>query len=86
MSRVIKGASSRRSSASRAGAREQAATDQAMDRQSELQRLETELTDALFDIDVRWDERAKAIEAVEVPLERTDLTVLQIGLVWIPVA
>jgi hypothetical protein len=50
----------------------------------ELDELETELTDALFDIQADWDERAKVIEAMEVPLEKTDIGIDEFMLVWIP--
>ena len=50
----------------------------------ELDELETELTDALFDIQADWDERAKVIEAMEVPLEKTDIGIDEFVLVWIP--
>jgi len=50
----------------------------------ELEELETELTDALFDIQADWDDRAKVIEAMEVPLEKTDIGIDEFSLVWIP--
>ena len=50
----------------------------------ELDELETELTDALFDIQADWDDRAKVIEAMEVPLEKTDIGIDEFMLVWIP--
>jgi len=50
----------------------------------ELDELETELTDALFDIQSDWDDRAKIIEAIAVPLEKTDILVDDFTMIWIP--
>lgn len=50
----------------------------------ELDELETELTDALFDIQSDWDDRAKIIEAIAVPLEKTDISVDDFTMIWIP--
>ncbi len=49
-----------------------------------LEALETELTDSLWEIQSDWDERAKEIETVEVPLEKTDISIDDFVLVWIP--
>ena len=49
-----------------------------------LDQLETDLTDSLWDIQSDWDERAKNIESLDVPLEKTDISVDEFTLVWIP--
>lgn len=49
-----------------------------------LEALEEELTDSLWEIQSEWDEKAKEIETVEVPLEKTDISIDDFVLVWIP--
>ena len=49
-----------------------------------LEDLETELTDSLWEIQSDWDEKAKEIESVEIPLEKTDISIDDFMLVWIP--
>ena len=48
--------------------------------------LEADLAEALTEIDARWDERAAAVESVEVPLEKGDIDVRELTLVWVPVS
>lgn len=50
----------------------------------ELDELEVELTDALFEIQADWDERAKEIEPLEVPLEKTDISIDEFTVIWVP--
>ena len=50
----------------------------------DLEALEEELAERLVDIDERWRTAADAVETVEVPLERSDVTVDDVVLVWIP--
>ena len=52
----------------------------------ELEELETELTDALFDIQADWDDRAKEIAPIEIPLEKADISVDEFTMIWIPIA
>ena len=51
----------------------------------ELEQLEAELTDDVTSIDAKWMAVAKEITPMTVPLERTDVKVTQLALVWIPV-
>jgi hypothetical protein len=51
----------------------------------ELEALEQQLHDEVFAIDAKWHEIANTITAVPVALERTDVTVKELALVWIPV-
>ncbi len=50
----------------------------------ELDELETELTDTLFEIQADWDDRAKQIDPLEVPLEKTDIAIDDFTLIWVP--
>jgi len=54
------------------------------DKVDELDELETELTDNLWEIQSEWDDKAKEIEAIEVPLEKTDISIDEFTLIWIP--
>jgi hypothetical protein len=51
---------------------------------ADLEELESELADELREIADRWDEKAAAIEVVQVPLEKVDVTVDELAVVWIP--
>ncbi len=50
----------------------------------ELEELEAELQDAVIEIDDEWTEKAENIETDEIPLEKTDITVEDLLLVWLP--
>ena len=52
---------------------------------NELEDLENELAEALLDIDDKWDDIATDIETLQVTLEKSDITVEEVALVWIPV-
>ncbi len=39
-----------------------------------------------MDIDQRWQTTAAAIDQVDIPLEKTDITVEDLLLVWLPTA
>lgn len=54
------------------------------DKVDELEALETELTDSLWEIQSEWDDKAKNIETIEVPLEKTDISIDDFSLIWIP--
>jgi hypothetical protein len=55
-------------------------------RQQDLLELESELEDALNNIQEEHDEMAATIEALEIGLEKTDIRVAEAKLVWVPVA
>lgn len=82
-------AARRMSSSSRQKASTEARLDSAKNRVAEkiddLDELEMELSEAVLEIDAEWLEKSQAIETVEVPLEKTDITVEDFMLVWIPV-
>lgn len=86
--RSILGGARRASSSQRmkANAKERLATaeNRLIEKVDELGELETELTDSLWDIQSDWDDRARQIEALDVPLEKTDINVDEFSLVWIP--
>jgi Helicase HerA, central domain len=84
LGRVVKGVSGRRGDSSRSDARADAASDKIDMKSTELAELEQQLADQLFDIDAKWDTVAKNITTQDIPLERADVRVVEIGLVWMP--
>jgi Mg2+ and Co2+ transporter CorA len=59
---------------------------QAADKSSELQELEDEVSQQVMDIDQAWSTKAAAIAEVAIPLEKSDVTVDELMLVWLPTA
>jgi len=51
----------------------------------QLQDLESELSQELLDIDAKWATISQNVTTQAIPLERTDVQVTQLNLVWIPV-
>ncbi len=86
--RSILGAGRRASSKNRTKANAQERLETAQNRLEEnvdkLEDLETELTDSLWEIQSDWDDRAKEIETLAVPLEKTDISIDDFMLVWVP--
>ena len=52
----------------------------------QLRDLETQLHDDLFAIDAKWDEVGRRITEYPIALERTDVSVRQFCVLWLPVA
>ena len=52
----------------------------------QLHELETQLQDDLVAIDAKWDEIGRQITEYPVALERTDVRVQQLSILWLPVA
>ncbi len=78
-------AAGRRSRTAAAGDRLDAAENKLEGLHRQLEDLEAELTQEITDIDAKWMATAKNITTLQVGLERTDVKVTQIALVWIPV-
>jgi Helicase HerA, central domain len=79
------GAAGRRTRTAAAGDRLDAAENKLEGLHQQLEELEAELTQEVTDIDAKWMATAKNITALQVGLERTDVKVTQLALVWIPV-
>ena len=62
----------------------ESAQNRAAEKIDELADLEAELQEAVIEIDDEWSARAGAIEEAEIPLERSDITVEDPILVWLP--
>ena len=50
-----------------------------------LEDLEDDLREAVAEIDEEWNEKAAAIEPLEISLEKNDITVDEVSLLWLPV-
>jgi len=78
-------AAGRRSRTAAAGDRLDAAENKLGGLHQQLEDLEAELTQEVTDIDSKWMATAKNITTLPVSLERTDVKVTQLALVWMPV-
>lgn len=80
----VKGVSSRRKQTSAAGQRLETALAGVEAKTVELADLEAELVDELAEIDAGWADVAEQVEEVEVGLEKNDIDVRQLALIWVP--
>jgi len=78
-------AAGRRSRTAAAGDRLDAAENKLDGLHQQLEDLEAELTKEVTDIDAKWTAAAKNVTTMPVSLERTDVKVTELALVWIPV-
>jgi hypothetical protein len=67
-----------------AGRRRDAAADKAATIEQDAAELEDALAADIAEIDDAWSTKAADITTVPVPLERTDVAVTDLALVWIP--
>jgi hypothetical protein len=58
--------------------------DKLADEQADLAELQQEMEAAIADAEAAWTEKARAVEPVELTLARTDVTVDELVLVWVP--
>ena len=82
----LRRAASKRGTTSRTQQRLDTAQGKLVDAQEDLIELEQELSAELMDIDHRWMQAASAIEEVEVDLEKNDIDLVAVTLVWVPTA
>ncbi|MDA3039629.1 MAG: hypothetical protein O3C27_08885 [Actinomycetota bacterium] len=68
-----------------AEARLDSAQNRVAEKFDELEQLEHQLQDALIEIDDEWTAKAQAVEPLEISLEKTDITIADWLLVWVPV-
>lgn len=84
---IIRGAGAaagRRGRTSEAGKRVDAARNRVEEKTEALADLQVELTDELATITDEWDAKEAATTTLEVPLERSDITIVDLTLVWVP--
>ncbi|MGH8957927.1 MAG: hypothetical protein ACRDVK_04555, partial [Acidimicrobiia bacterium] len=80
----ISRAASRRSQTRRTEARRDSAAGAIADKQSDLEALEDDLAAEIDAIRAEWDDKAAHIEELEIPLEKVDIQVSELKLVWVP--
>lgn len=85
IARKVGSLATRRSRSSEASKRVEAAGNRVEEKQQALADLEADMADELATLGADWDAKALAIEPLDVPLERTDVQVRELALVWIPV-
>ncbi len=84
-SRAVGSAASRRRMTRQTQERLQTATEKLTDKTDRLDALEDDLEDDVTDIMSTWDSAADDIETVEIGLEKTDISVDELSLVWVRV-
>jgi DNA helicase HerA-like ATPase len=79
-------AASRRGMTTRTGERKRTAEEKVETTEQSLEELEQEILDEVAEIDADWGAKAEEIEAVEVRLEKSDVRLVELALVWVPTA
>ncbi len=77
-------AASGHKSSSAVNARLETARNRVAEKIDDLEALEFELQEAIIEIDDEWRTRAEAIEEIAIPLEKTDIGVDRVDVVWLP--
>ena len=80
------GAAGRRSRTAQAGERLEAAENKIETLRADLVELESELAEEIVEIDRAWEAKATDVSTIAVNLERTDVSVNQLVLAWVPVS
>jgi Helicase HerA, central domain len=75
----------RRTRSSTTATRLQTAQGKVADLQAQAQDLEADLAADLTEIQAEWSGRAAEVESVSVPLEKSDVRLVDLRLVWVPV-
>jgi len=83
--RSLSTAASKRSMTRKAERRLGKAQRDVGDKAEDLEELEADLADDVADITAEWSDKASDIETVEIGLEKTDVNVDSLMLIWIPV-
>ena len=79
-------AAGRRSRTAAAGDRLGAAENKIQQLQDQIEDLEQQVADDVREIDERWTAVGREVTTIAVPLERSDVNVTQLALVWLPVS
>jgi len=79
-------ASGRRGQTRQTEQRIETAANRLEEKLDDLDELEAELAATVIEITDEWDEKATMVEPTQIGLEKTDITVEQVSLVWYPVA
>jgi hypothetical protein len=81
---ALGGASSRRSMTSRAEGRLDTAKEKAQSKEADLQQLEAEVTTEVTQIHDAWMAKADQIDELAIGLEKTDIDIAEVAVVWVP--
>ncbi len=84
--RSVTGSARRRQQTRNKEQRLRSAQDKAVTEWEEMAALEAEMVEELEAINDEWEEVGADIETIEVPLEKTDIHIEDLTLVWIPTA
>ncbi|MCU1345169.1 MAG: hypothetical protein JWL70_1435, partial [Acidimicrobiia bacterium] len=84
LARSAGGMASKAGTAATSKERKEAAENRLSQEEEELAQLDAELADELARIGTKWTEVAATIDSIEVPLEKADVSVAQLSLVWLP--
>ncbi len=85
-SRSLSGAASRRSQTVRTQERLRSAHEELSDKAGDLDDLEDDLARDLMEITDRWNDSAREVQTIEIGLEKTDIAIDELALVWVPTA
>jgi Helicase HerA, central domain len=79
-------AASRRTASAKAGARADSAEAKYQAKVAELEELEAELAEIVTEVEAKYRALAANVGTIDIPLEKTDVRIAQLKLVWVPVA
>jgi len=84
--RSMGGAAGRRGRSQVASQRQESVENRAEEAADAVAGLEADLQDELAAIAAEWDDKAVKVEARPITLEKVDVALQQVALVWVPVA
>lgn len=84
-SSTITKAANRRSQTKRTEARRDSAAEAVSDKMADLDSVEQDLAEDIDAIRIEMDDKAAMIEEVSIPLEKVDVKVTELKLVWVPI-
>ena len=84
-SRSLSGAARRRGQSQRTAERLRTAQSKLADQEAEVIDLERDLMEAVAEVEDKWEDVAAEIETLEVGLEKNDIAVDEVALVYIPI-
>ena len=85
IAREVTGALSKGGHTSRTEQRKATAQHRVDEKEADLADLEADLAEELVEIDDRWAAAAADVTTLEVGLEKTDITVDEVVLLWVPI-
>jgi hypothetical protein len=84
--RSLSGAASRRGTTRRTQERLDTAKSKVEDAAEDMREIEEELQADLADLQEKWDACAEDVETKAIPLDKSDVTVEEVVLLWVPVS